>query len=75
LVSLPEENLIDCTFDYGNMGCLGGLPSNAMKYVISNQGIDTEASYPLSSIFFFQCDIQKMCPCSFNRSTVGALYM
>lgn len=72
LISLSEENLIDCTFDYGNMGCLGGLPSNAMNYVIANGGIDTESSYPLSSIFFFQCDIQEMCPCLFNRSSVGA---
>ncbi|XWV26879.1 cathepsin L2 [Tupanvirus soda lake] len=72
LVSLSEENLIDCSFDYGNMGCAGGLPSQALDYIIANNGIDTEESYPLISITMFDCMVQEMCPCYFNRSTVGA---
>ena len=72
LVSLSEENLIDCSFKYGNGGCMGGWPSYAMNYVAANKGIDTEASYPLTSVFMLQCIMADTCPCRFNRSAVGA---
>ena len=63
LVSLSEQNLIDCSVPEGDHGCKGGLMDNAFKYIIKNNGIDTEESYPYQAHNEF---------CRFKRNDVGA---
>ena len=63
LVSLSEQNLMDCSTKYGNHGCEGGLMDNAFRYIEANDGIDTEASYP------YQAHNEL---CRFKREDVGA---
>jgi len=50
LLDLSEEYLVDCATGVGyfNMGCNGGQPDSALKYMITN-GQCSEASYPYTA--------------------------
>merc|ERR1711962_1331007 len=64
LVSLSEQNLVDCSMKEGNHGCMGGLMDQAFRYIKENNGIDTEESYP------YTAKTGKVC--EFKSSDVGA---
>jgi len=46
LVSFSEQQIMDCSWQYGNNGCNGGMFDRAFYYIMEQGGIDTEASYP-----------------------------
>mmetsp|Transcript_12522 Transcript_12522/g.10756 ORF Transcript_12522/g.10756 Transcript_12522/m.10756 type:complete len:337 (-) Transcript_12522:85-1095(-) len=54
LLSFSEQQLMDCSYKYGNKGCLGGLMDDAFKYII-DKGIETEEEYPYKMRFDIKC--------------------
>ncbi|NXW09574.1 CATS protein, partial [Fregetta grallaria] len=63
LVSLSAQNLVDCSTMYGNKGCSGGLMTSAFQYIIDNEGIDSDDSYPYTA---------QNGTCQYNASTRAA---
>jgi len=63
LTSLSEQNLVDCSQNWGNFGCGGGLMDQGFTYIHDNKGIDTEASYAYTAMDG---------KCKFDPANVGA---
>lgn len=58
---LSEQQLIDCSKDYGNDGCNGGSMNAAYEYIIQSNGVCTSKDYPYMSRDDMSCNVTKKC--------------
>ncbi|KAF1745303.1 hypothetical protein MXB_3271 [Myxobolus squamalis] len=63
LPDLSKQEIVDCTWGYGNCGCYSGNPKGVYQYCMEN-GISTAAAYPYLNRNF-QC----------NRNNPNSSYM
>ncbi|KAI3714118.1 hypothetical protein L1987_72708 [Smallanthus sonchifolius] len=50
LVSLSEQELVDCDTSGVDQGCEGGLMDNAFDFIVNNKGLATETNYPYKGV-------------------------
>ncbi|KAL2328593.1 hypothetical protein Fmac_022020 [Flemingia macrophylla] len=50
LISLSEQELVDCDTKGEDQGCEGGLMDDAFKFIFKNKGLATESMYPYKGV-------------------------
>ncbi|XP_077249578.1 senescence-specific cysteine protease SAG39-like [Tasmannia lanceolata] len=50
LISLSEQEVVDCDTGGVDQGCEGGLMDDAFKFIQHNKGLTTETSYPYKGV-------------------------
>jgi C1A family cysteine protease len=50
LISLSEQELVDCDTSGVDQGCEGGLMDNAFTFIQHNHGLASEANYPYKGV-------------------------
>ncbi|KAL7603293.1 hypothetical protein Lser_V15G16347 [Lactuca serriola] len=66
LISLSEQELVDCNRDADSVGCSGGNKEDAFKYVVKSKGINTEDGYPYQGVDE---------SCNITKEAVGAAHI
>eukprot|EP00112_Aurelia_sp_Birch-Aquarium-sp1_P017337 Seg4002.5 transcript_id=Seg4002.5/GoldUCD/mRNA.D3Y31 product="Counting factor associated protein D" protein_id=Seg4002.5/GoldUCD/D3Y31 len=64
LINLSQQQIVDCTWGFGNRGCKGGYPYRALQWLIKHGGLATEESYGKY--------LAQEGYCHFKNVTVGA---
>ncbi|XP_034208923.1 senescence-specific cysteine protease SAG39-like [Prunus dulcis] len=50
LISLSEQELVDCDTSGEDQGCEGGLMDDAFQFIQQNHGLSAEANYPYNGV-------------------------
>jgi cathepsin L len=55
LLSFSEQQVVDCSKNFGTYGCEGGEPSSVFQYLVSSGGLETDRSYLYDGIHDGEC--------------------
>ena len=67
--SFSEQQLVDCSLTYGNLGCNVGIMQNAFTY-IHDKGITTEEAYPYTGV---KTSCKKYIPITYISSCINVI--